>query len=399
MTQDGGQRKASRRSVLKKGPLFAGTGLAGISVASGDVAAQQSITSCTVIDESGEYVLQNDISHSGGGSCIEIRVGGVTLDGGGHIVSGDGSGTGIDLEFSFSTMDDVTIRDVTVTGFADGVRITDFAGTPVVLERCHVVGNGNGIEKGFQADVTVRNGSIDDNAGHAIVSGSRGAVTVVGSTLDGNGGMAVTPPGDDQAVTVANSTVRNNGNGVVADPVLGDSKVTDSVVAGNEGFGVALAGSAIVPGETVPVVGNEIRDNGGPGIEVVLGDAVVRKNGVENNGHGVVVRDRFSDDLFRPTAEIHRNNVVDNDGYGVLNELAGVGPTVDATCNYWGHATGPRHEDNPRRKPKGDRVSDDVEFVPWSVRRIRDGEGTCVGGRGGGPGNRGGGNRGGGRGR
>ena len=98
----------------------------------------------------------------------------------------------------------------------------------------------------------------------------------------------------------------------------------------------------------------------------------VRNNTFVNNLRGV--GDRGTN------MSIRYNNIEGNAEFGVINYDSGA-PTV-ATCNYWGHATGPKHEDNPRKKPRGDRVSNNVEFSPWSVREIRDGEGSCTGGRG-----------------
>jgi hypothetical protein len=44
-----------------------------------------------------------------------------------------------------------------------------------------------------------------------------------------------------------------------------------------------------------------------------------------------------------------------------------------------GDETGPKHPDNPRSDPEGQRVSAGVDVVPWSVERIEGGEGVCVG--------------------
>ena len=61
------------------------------------------------------------------------------------------------------------------------------------------------------------------------------------------------------------------------------------------------------------------------------------------------------------TQEIHFNNIVDNTYYGVLNCGSW---TVDATKNWWGHASGPFH---PTANPygMGNAVSDNVNFTPW----------------------------------
>jgi len=61
--------------------------------------------------------------------------------------------------------------------------------------------------------------------------------------------------------------------------------------------------------------------------------------------------------------EAHFNKIVGNPLYGVLNDGGG---TVDATYNWWGHASGPYHlVANPYGM--GNAVSDDVIFEPWAA--------------------------------
>ena len=75
---------------------------------------------------------------------------------------------------------------------------------------------------------------------------------------------------------------------------------------------------------------------------------------ISNNSHvGVYVYDLS-------TLEAQFNSIVGNTPFGVLN--AG-GERVDATYNWWGHASGPFHATNPGGA--GNPVSDDVIFEPW----------------------------------
>ena len=59
----------------------------------------------------------------------------------------------------------------------------------------------------------------------------------------------------------------------------------------------------------------------------------------------------------------NNNDIFDNDVFGVYNGGTG---TLNATCNWWGDASGPRH---PTANPhgEGDDVSDKVVFTPWVV--------------------------------
>jgi hypothetical protein len=73
-----------------------------------------------------------------------------------------------------------------------------------------------------------------------------------------------------------------------------------------------------------------------------------------NNGIGII----FS---THSTQEAHFNNIFGNSNGGVLKDGEA---TVDATYNWWGHASGPFHpSDNP--DGIGNPVSNGVDFDPW----------------------------------
>jgi len=67
---------------------------------------------------------------------------------------------------------------------------------------------------------------------------------------------------------------------------------------------------------------------------------------------------------------IHRNRFINNREYGIDASALPAGQELDATKNFWGDSSGPRHPSNPRGR--GDRVTDGVRFRPF----LRDGEGA-----------------------
>lgn len=67
----------------------------------------------------------------------------------------------------------------------------------------------------------------------------------------------------------------------------------------------------------------------------------------------------FNDGGAAPS--IKQNAFRSNGTFGLLNGAAGT--PLDATLNYWGSSTGPRHVSNPAGT--GDAVSNDVTFVPF----------------------------------
>jgi hypothetical protein len=104
----------------------------------------------------------------------------------------------------------------------------------------------------------------------------------------------------------------------------------ENVIATELGAGVAIIGH--VGSSAVEMTGATISDNDKTGIYVCGGS----------------------------TLEAHFNKIVDNAECGVLNDG---GKTVDATGNWWGHKSGPRHLTN--LLGMGNAVIGDVGFKPW----------------------------------
>jgi hypothetical protein len=84
--------------------------------------------------------------------------------------------------------------------------------------------------------------------------------------------------------------------------------------------------------------------------------ALIEGNDLSDNSTGIFVGFDGSDTSL---VEAHQNNITGN-GTGIVT----TGPPVDATCNWWGAASGPENAaDNP--DGAGDPVDDDVDFEPW----------------------------------
>jgi hypothetical protein len=144
-------------------------------------------------------------------------------------------------------------------------------------------------------------------------------------------------------VSVVDSTVEDNCDSTGAGPdedsgvyVNGSSKLTivDSLIQSNSAPGLIVEGDTA----TVEIHGSSIVNNIGDGVRnlgkssVILGGAVERGNAVHSN-----------------------------QGYGV--HQAGSEGGVVATYNWWGHASGPQHADNP--SGSGQAVTDRVIYDPW----------------------------------
>ncbi|MBL7125447.1 MAG: hypothetical protein ISS51_05080 [Dehalococcoidales bacterium] len=107
---------------------------------------------------------------------------------------------------------------------------------------------------------------------------------------------------------------------------------------------------------------------------------IIRYNDALNNDIGIESVGNISWEPTIPSGtEIHFNNIVGNVDYGVKSsvwdESLGGAEEVDATNNWWGHASGPSGEYGRVNRAgkvigKGDSVSDNVDWDPWLRMRV-----------------------------
>lgn len=356
-------REISRRSSLQKGGIVLTGAVLGLSSTSTSAAAEPTeINECTSISEPGEYVLTEDLEVEDG--CFGLRGSDIILDGSGHTISGDGTGNGVSVEGT------PVVRNLTIENFETGCFIARVE-SEIILENTVVSDTSVGITGFPKVDMNIQGSTIKDN-GTGIAGNEAFGITITGSILSGNESAVTTDLGN--FMEVENSTVIDNGTGIEA----GEGTFVNNTITGNDGFGLRLIG-LVAPTDlgSATIVGNEIQGNAGPGIEFTSSSGDVRENMIADNQIGILLSG-FSPAFGFPQYEFTRNDIRDNDEFGIRNESDQ--PAV-ASCNYWGHPTGPVHPENPFKNPKGDKVDGDVEFIPWSVAPIRDGEATCIGGR------------------
>ncbi len=106
------------------------------------------------------------------------------------------------------------------------------------------------------------------------------------------------------------------------------------------------------------ISGNSISRNSNRGIDLwESSDNLIERNIVHNNeDSGIFLRD-YSEGNY-----VHRNEIYGNNHYGITAQN-NVYHSVNATENWWGHASGPYHILN--YMAIGDRVTDHVKYDPW----------------------------------
>lgn len=154
--------------------------------------------------------------------------------------------------------------------------------------------------------------------------------------------------------------------------------------AHNSESGIVIVGYAEyrdAPAEDNLIENNLVKDNEcGISIQMNSIGTIIRYNDVLTNDEGIAVMaiDYPWPEHSTPSGtEIHFNNIVGNEDYGVKSGVWGsdtgevLAEEVDATNNWWGHASGPAHDSN--LDGTGDSVSDNVDFDPWLRAPIRIG--------------------------
>lgn len=155
-------------------------------------------------------------------------------------------------------------------------------------------------------------------------------------------------------VLVENSNFHDNGGyGVFSDLSL-NFTVRDNVFENNAegGIRVPVNSGPMLTGNTI--TGNALGifvDNGGT--------PAIRNNTIQGNSIGIRFRD-----LGGSQPDIQGNIISGNTQWGM--QMVGTNGTVRARFNYWGSNLGPNH---PSLNPtgQGDKVSDRIDFIPWST--------------------------------
>ena len=349
------------------------SGLVTGTAAIGAAESPTEITNCTTIDESGEYVLAGDIQNESAWTCLSVQSSDVTIDGNGHTVDGvDMNGTGIGGEAS----ENVTVRDVTVTGFGTGVA-TGALGQVTILDS-RIERNGLGVHVELEGAMAhVEDSVIANNSDHGVFVDT-GSATIVDSKLVDNGAAGV------KGILLADVTLRDN---LIAGNAKGvhmgettlvseNNTIRDNAQVGIYSLSGATSTNDLVEGNGVGIhgysdttlMGTVVRNNTGHGVLLTpqssidgwfarINDSTV----VDNGGDGVHVdaeNDGSVDSETDLSAEIHNSTIADNDGLGVNNTEPFV---LDATGNDWGAEDGPGSADDadaPFKDPRTGRLAD-----------------------------------------
>jgi parallel beta-helix repeat protein len=295
--------------------------------------------------------IQDAIAEAESGDTIEVMAG-TYVEEGQIVIDRDLSIVGEDKETTIIK----PAQDTGGSGDARGWFLVQ-AGNEFNLSNVTLDGEGRSI---YQAIRSFGGGSIDSNIIRNILYPNYAGVGVV---FAGNYNM-----------TISNNTLTNIGRiGIFA---FG-SGVTDAQITGNTyigkgdvdslDYGIEIGGGAkaTITGNTITNCLAVASSDGSESAAILVTDyygsgteAAIEDNTLAGNTMGIAVGYLETDQSL---VTAHYNSIFGNELYGVSNVGA---VAVNATYNWWGHATGPYHETtNP--DGQGNEVSDNVFFDPW----------------------------------
>ena len=248
------------------------------------------------------------------GDGIVIGAHDVTLNLGGHSVTGTGTGSGILV----STFSRAHVLNGTVTGFSDGV-VTRLSFDNVFEALVVKENQATGILLTLGGDNQVRRNIVTANGGNGIGSAAAGGNVIESNVVHGNAGAGVFLGrrslnfASGRNRVAGNTIAENGGDGVFVSNFNSHNQILGNLVASNRGDGVQIS---VFSGDQCCnlIQGNVIRGNAENGV-LILGNRP----------------------FPAPPSSLNRvltNTAVGNGAYDLADETPGCGDNVWAGNSY-----------------------------------------------------------------
>ena len=203
--------------------------------------------------------------------------------------------------------------------------------------------------------LTIRNSEIANNSASAISVAGGNVVSIENNIIDSNFINGVLIAGGDQ-VDVYNNTLASNGNGILLTGQLnGTTDIRQNEISPNNQNGILLEADTL--GNTVITENNITSNNCGLFVTANV-STYITGNSISNNTVGIQYDGSANH-------QIYFNDIYEN-GQGIELASSYIG-IVNATHNYWGEKTGPKHDSlNPYGKGNTVGGNDtNLLFIPW----------------------------------
>ncbi len=265
--------------------------------------------------------------------CLDNGITGIYVQGTDHVVTGNNcswneKGSGISLscyEEDVAERSNSIISNNTCLGNRWGIRAGDISYSVLSGNNCSL--NEEGIYLQEESDATWFTHNL-----------------ITGNTCFGNSEKGI--------------YFRMGGN---AYPTLyGENDFHDNNVSGNKNGFYMEAGNGLVRNNT-------ILDNNNTGLTLRGRNYTISGNTISGNAVGIDTRSSSSTN----ETEIRENNIYGNRDFGLLFEFNYGDEAINISSNFWGHPTGPYHEElNPGGR--GDNISGLVSLEEWLEEPVGD---------------------------
>lgn len=253
-----------------------------------------------------DYTLTSDMYCEG--DCLIVSADGITIDGNGHAITGNGSGNGIANYYMDgggirqTAHNNFTIRNVTITGFHNGISF--FLSTGSTIQNVTASSNTYGIYLKSSNSNTLINNITDSNSGSAYASGGNqihSSGIYLSSSSDNYLGL-------DNRPDTGNTANHNNNTGIFIEGGSGNHlnyNTTDL----NGVWGILTMYSNAGRPDSNVFFGNNANSNGSYGIQTDWGirDTIINNTANSNGLDGIY--------LYNSSATTIKNNTVKNNLY------------------------------------------------------------------------------------
>ena len=251
------------------------------------------------------YTFLGNISIDGSGvDGIIVERDNIVVDGAGYTLQGTGSGKGIDL----SDRNTVTIQNVEIKEFNDGIWLFEAANNTLI---------GNTIAANNQWGIRLAGSSNNTVSGNNITNNDYGGIVVMdsdnniisGNTITDNfRGLDLTASENN---TVSGNHIANNIGGIALENMY--NSIVENTITNNSNFGIHLYGAGYNN-----IIGNNITNNGrGILVSICYNNSIYHNNFVNNTNH---VETDDSNGIWDNGVEGNywsNYNGTDNDGDGI----------------------------------------------------------------------------------
>ena len=260
------------------------------------------------------YTLDGSIISGTDGIVIERD--NIALDGEGYTLQGTGNGNGMIL----SHRNNVTIRNMIIRGFFDGILLS-YSGTSGILGNSITANNNNGIMINSSPNNNINGNNITSNKANGVYSQNSWNNSIYEDCITANIGHGVYFS-ESSYCSIFENNVTNNMHGISLDDSSNNNEISENHLASQLYFGVALSGVSfnIVSGNSLAnnsvgvflsesssfntIVGNSMIGNTGHGVYLDWSsNNTVSRNSITNNLHGVGVSNSSTDN------SINGNNI------------------------------------------------------------------------------------------